>query len=327
MRKILIFSFSHIGDAVLSTAVIAPLKEHFPNAEISVVVGPIPTEIFRNDDRIASIIVYDNTGLHAGAKGKFRLIKELKARRFDLSIDLRDTFWSRLIGGKRWGMPLFGRMSHEHKTSHAVDRYLAVLRDHGVQVDNAAPALPVSATEQVWAEDFLRTAGISPQDTVVGIHPGGGWSYKLWEIEHFAALADLISRRFGAKILIFSGAGDEELQDRMVHLMRSSPVTARRINLRKMAALIQQCRLYIGNDTGPMHVAAAVGTQVIAIFGPTNPMRSGPYGKNHIVITGSAECSPCHPGPHPGGCKLDKCLAMQNVSLEKVAKTIERVLE
>jgi ADP-heptose:LPS heptosyltransferase len=108
--------------------------------------------------------------------------------------------------------------------------------------------------------------------------------------------------------------------------MKSPPIPARDIGLRETAALIQRCHLYVGNDTGPMHISAAVGTRVVAIFGPTDAQRSGPYGDEHVVIAEKVECSPCHPGRKPGGCKRGNCLAMEAVSLEQVAQAVERIL-
>lgn len=352
VEHILIFSFSHIGDAVLSTAVIPPLQKHFPDARISVLLGPKAQELLWGDVRLSELTIYDNHGLHAGLSGKLRLIGELRARKFDLSVDLRDSFWSRFVGGIRWWIPLsqrllearrstldarpsspsfFSGIKHlvsniQHPATHAVDRYLGILRAHGVECEGAAPKLHPLPSEKRLASDFLSRNGVSARDMLIGIHPGGGWSYKLWPIERFAALADLLIQRYSAKVLLFAGPDEAQLQDQMVNLMKSSPILVRDIGLRQLAALTQRCCLYIGNDTGPMHIAAAVGTRVIAIFGPTNASRSGPYGNKHIVIAETVECSPCHPGRRPGGCKLGNCRAMQAVSLDQVAGTVERAL-
>lgn len=326
IENILIFSFSHIGDAVLSTAVLSPLEKHFPDARISMLVGPIAQEMFRGDGRLSEIIVYDNRGRHAGLSGKIRLIRELNARKFDLSIDLRDSLWSRFVAGARWGAALSRRLRKDYKKSHAVERYLDILRSHGVDPEGAAPELQLLPAEKRFAADFLQQNDISSQDMVIGIHPGGGWQYKLWPIERFAALGDLLSQNHGAKVLVFAGPDETSLQDQMTGLMRSPPILVKDIGLRELAALIQRCALYVGNDTGPMHIAAAVGTRVIAIFGSTSARRSGPYGWEHVVISKSIGCSPCHPGPRPGGCKLGKCLAMEAVSIGEVSQVVERIL-
>ncbi len=322
----MIFSFSHIGDAVLSTAVLSPLQKHFPDARISMLVGPKAEEMFRGDARLSEIIVYDNRGRHAGLRGKIRLIRELNAREFDLSIDLRDSLWSRFAAGARWGAALSRRLRKDYKESHAVERYLDILSSHGVDSEGAAPELQLLPSEKRFAADLLYQNGISPHDLVIGIHPGGGWQYKLWPIERFAALGDLLSQDYGAKVLVFAGPDETSLQGHIAELMKSSPVLVKDAGLRELAALIQRCTLYIGNDTGPMHIAAAVGTRVIAIFGSTSARRSGPYGSRHVVISKAIGCSPCHPGRRPGGCKRGKCLAMEAISIGQVSQVVERIL-
>ena len=326
IQNILIFSFSHIGDAVLSTVVIPPLREYFPDTRIHVLVGPVAQEVFRGDARINDVIVYDNRGVHAGLSGKSRLVKELKGKQFDLVIDLRDSFWARFVGGVRWGTSLSQRLAAGYKNSHAVGRYLDILRLRGVESGDAAPEFYLSDSEKQVAADFLSRNGVTESDVLIGIHPGGGWPYKLWPVERFAALGDLLNQNYGAKILIFAGPDEASLRDQMLNEMKSPPILAQDTGLRETAALIQRCQLYIGNDTGPMHISAAVGTRAIAIFGPTNARRSGPYGDEHIVIAEKIHCSPCHPGRKPGGCKRGSCLAMEAVSLEQVAETVERIL-
>ncbi|MFC1713082.1 glycosyltransferase family 9 protein, partial [Candidatus Poribacteria bacterium] len=155
IQNILIFSFSHIGDAVLSTAVIPPLQEHFPDAKLDVLVGPKACKVFLGDVRVDEVIIYDNRGAHAGLGGKLRLIKELKRREFDLIVDLRDSFWSRLIGVSRWGMPLSQRRGSSYKNSHAVSRYLSILSSHGIPSEDAAPEFHLSDSEKQLAADFL----------------------------------------------------------------------------------------------------------------------------------------------------------------------------
>ena len=121
MKSILIISFSHIGDVVLSTAVIPPLQRHFPDARISILVGPKAWEILWGDVRLNEIIIYDNKNQHKGLTGKIKLIHELRNRNFDLIVDLRDSFWSRFIGGIHWGMPSLQRFTRSYRELHAVD--------------------------------------------------------------------------------------------------------------------------------------------------------------------------------------------------------------
>ncbi|MBD3181412.1 hypothetical protein GF312_03910, partial [Candidatus Poribacteria bacterium] len=295
IQKILIFSFSHIGDSVLSTAVIPPLKRFFPDANISLLTGPKAVSLFENDPRIDRLIIYDTQKEHKEIRGKLKLAKELHRQKFDLKIDLRDTFWSRFIGGKRWGMPTLRRHTKNYKKMHAVDRYLDILLSQHVKVVESSPALYISEYYKNYAENLLKENGIAKDDRIAGIHIGGGWSYKLWDIKKYAFIADNIMKNYKTKVLIFAGPEETFILDKVQPLMKYPAIIIKDVNLLQLAALIQRCCLYIGNDTGPMHIAAALGIPVIAIFGPTDSGRSGPYGNKHIIITGHSECSPCHP--------------------------------
>jgi len=292
-----------------------------------VLVGPKAQKVLQGDVRVNEVIIYDNRDLHAGLNGKIGLVKKLRGRKFDLVIDLRDSFWSRLIGGSRWGIPLFRRLQSSYKRSHAVNRYLGILRSRGIPSEDAAPGFYLSDSEKQAASEFLSRSDVSDRDLILGIHPGGGWLYKLWDAERFAALGDGISEKYGAKVLVFAGPDEASLQDQVMDSMRSSPISVKGIGLRETAALIQKCDLYIGNDTGPMHMAAAVGTQVVAIFGPTDAGRSGPYGHEHVVIAEEIECNPCHPGRNPGGCGRGSCQAMEAVSLQQVLEAVDGILD
>jgi heptosyltransferase II len=326
VESILIVSFSHIGDVVLSTAVIPPLQRHFPDAQINILVGPKSWEILWGDVRLNEIIIYDNKKQHKGLAGRINLIRELRNKNFDLVVDLRDSLWARFIGGIHWGMPSFQRFSQGYRELHAVDRYLDILQANGIKDANDFPEIILQNYEKQEAIDFLTQNKVKPSDTIIGMHPGGSWQYKLWPLERFASLGDFLSIRYNAKLLVFAGPDEKTLQSQMYDLMRVKPILIDNISLRMLASLIQRCNLYIGNDTGPMHIAAAVGTRVVSMFGSTNARRSGPYGNGHVIISTRLECAPCHPGNSPGGCKRGTCLAMDSISLDQVANIVERVL-
>lgn len=322
-QKILVFSFSFIGDAVLSTAIIRPLRCRFPGAKISFLVGVRAFDLLAGDPQIDQVLLYDNRGEHAGGRGKTRLIKALRGERFDLIVDLRDSIWSRFIGGKHWGMPLRG------KGMHAATRYLDVLQRHGLDTDGARPQLRFTNQELAVREGFLTENGIASNCILIGIHPGGNWRYKLWQPENFARIADVLCEKWAAQILLFGGPEERPLQTRVADLMRRQPIIVKEPKLRRVAMLIEACNLYLGNDTGPMHIAAAVGTPVIAIFGSTNHHRSGPYGAAHTVVQSGVNlgCNPCHPGKQPGGCGVGSCAVIEAITVEQVLRAVEKYIE
>lgn len=321
-KKILVFSFSFIGDAVLSTSVIQPLRRHFPDAHITFLVGPRAFDLLTTDPNIDATLVYDNRGEHAGWKGRLRLIKTLRLGKFDLVINLRDSLIARCIGAEHWGL------ARGDSNRHAVTRYLEVLQRQGVDTTDAHPFLGLTERERTAAHHFLQETGIESERLLIGIHPGGNWKYKLWDGKNYTNLASILSEKHNATILLFAGPNERDLQTRIAEMMDVPPILVKTDDLRHLAALISACNVYIGNDTGPMHVAAAVGTPVVALFGSTNHIRSGPYGNEHTVVQSGINlgCNPCHPGRHPGGCGAGSCAVIAGIRTEQVLDVVERYI-
>lgn len=320
MKKILVFSFSFIGDVVLSTAVIQPLRTHFPDAYIAFLVGSRAFGLLATAPHIDATIVHDNQGKHAGWKGRLRLIETLRFHKYDIVVNLRDSFTARCIGAKHWGM-VTGDSSR-----HAVTRYLEVLGEYGVDTTGARPHLQLTAEEQATAHRFLMDAGWTSERLLIGIHPGGNWKYKLWNAKNYAQVASTLAKRLDATILLFAGPEERELQIQVAQMMDNPPLLVTTENLRHLAALISACDVYVGNDTGPMHIAAAVDTPVVALFGSTNHIRSGPYGGEHTVLQSGIDlgCNPCHPGRDPGGCGAGSCEVIAGITTEQVLAAVER---
>lgn len=318
-KKILVFSFSFIGDAVLSTAVIQPLRKHFPDAHITFLVGLHAFDLLATDPNINATLIYDNRGEHTGWKGRLRLIKTLRHNKFDLVVNLRDSLTARCIGAEHWGMV------RGESNRHAVTRYLEVLQQHGIDTTDTHPHLQLTEDEQTMAHCFLTEAGIISERLLIGIHPGGNWEYKLWSAKNYALVANALCKAQNAAILLFAGPNERELQKQVSELMDIPPILVQTQNLRHLAALISICDVYIGNDTGPMHIASAVDTPVVALFGSTNHIRSGPYGEKHSVVQSGIElgCNPCHPGRNPGGCNAGSCEVIAGITVEQVFAAVE----
>ena len=319
MKKILVFSFSFIGDAVLSTAVIQPLRRHFPDAHITFLVGPRAFDLLATDPNIDATAVYDNRGEHAGWKGRLRLIKTLRLGKFDLVVNLRDSLMARCIGAEHWGL------ARGNSNRHAVTRYLEVLQRQNIGTTNAHPLLELTEAEHADARYFLAEVGRTSEQLLIGIHPGGNWEYKLWDAKNYANVASILAEKLDAAILLFAGPNEWELQSKVAEMMDVPPMLVKTDDLRHLAALISACDVYIGNDTGPMHIAAAVRTPVVALFGSTNPIRSGPYGDKRTIVQSGINlgCNPCHPGRHPGGCGAGSCAVIAGITVEQVSAAVE----
>ncbi len=318
LKKILVFSFSFIGDAVLSTSVIQPLCRHFSDAHITLLVGPRAFDLLATDPNIDAALVYDNQGEHAGWKGRLRLIKTLRLVKFDLVVNLRDSLMARCVGAEYWGM------MRGESNRHAVTRYLEILQRQGIDTTDAHPHLQLTEAERAAAHRFLTKAGLTSEQLLIGIHPGGNWEYKLWDAKNYAQLANALCKEQKASILLFAGPNERELQAQVAKMMDTPPILVKTENLRHLAALISACDVYVGNDTGPMHIASAVDTPVVALFGSTNHIRSGPYGEKHAVLQSGINlgCNPCHPGRNPGGCGAGRCEVIARITVEQVLAAV-----
>ena len=318
-KKVLVFSFSFIGDAALSTAVIQPLRKHFPDVHITFLVGPRAFDLLAAEPNIDATLVYDNQGEHVGWQGRLQLIKTLRLNKFDLVVNLRDSLTARCIGAAHWGIV------RGDSNRHAVTRYLEVLQNRGIDTTGAHPHLQLTEAERAAAHRFLAEAGRTSEQLLIGIHPGGNWEYKLWDAKNYAQLANVLCKEQKASILLFAGPNERELQTQVAKMMDVPPILVKTENLRHLAALISMCDVYIGNDTGPMHIAAAVDTPVVALFGSTNHIRSGPYGDRHTVVQSGIDlgCNPCHPGRSPGGCGAGSCEVIAGITVEQVLAAVE----
>ena len=297
-------------------------------------MGPSTFDLLANDPQIDRTLIYDNQRVHAGLKGRINLIKTLRRQKFDLVVNLRDSFVGRCIGAAHWGLVRGDR------ERHAVTRYLEVLSKQGVDTTDAQPRLQLTEAEQAAAQRFLIEAGVKSEKLLIGIHPGGNWIYKLWRAEKYAQLATILSKEKNGSILLFAGPNERKLQAQVADMMTTpftppyqggmdiSPILIETENLREVAALIAACNVYIGNDTGPMHIAAAVGTPVIALFGSTNHIRSGPYGERHTVVQSGMDlgCNPCHPGRNPGGCGAGSCAVIDGITVEQVLAAVKSAI-
>ncbi len=308
---------------MLSTAVIQPLRSHFVDTHLTFLVGPRAIDILKSDPQIDTTIVYDNRREHTGLKGRLKLIKSLRQEKYDLVVNLRDSLLARCINAEHWGLV------HGDRKRHAVTRYLEVLNKHGVDTKDFRPCIQLTEAEKTDVVEFLQENGLANKRILIGIHPGGNWEYKLWSAEKFAKLADILHASHDASILLFAGPNERKLQAKIARMMHTPPLLIETENLRKVAALISSCNLYIGNDTGPMHIAAAVGTPVVALFGSTDHTRSGPYGEQNTVVQSGIKlgCNPCHPGRNPGGCDAGSCAVIEAISVEQVLEKVSQMID
>jgi len=307
--RLLIIKLSSLGDVVHALPTLAALRRRFNDAHIAWLVGPAAAGIVAGHPmldqtfiwRSGSAPIAPRTEGLAHTRG---LIRRLRAERFDITLDLQGLFRTailafasgapRRVGFRNFqeGAFLFNneRAIPDRKDVHAVHGYLAFAAHLGAATEPIEFVFPESpGAEQRLDELLVPAAGKS----VVALISDAGWPSKRWPAERFAAVADALAGD-GAACVIIGGADSQPLAEEISGRARSRPINAAgRTVLADLPALFRRCAAAVANDSGPMHIAAAVGCPVVALFGPTSPARTGPFGDGHVVIEAPLPCLGC----------------------------------
>lgn len=309
IKKILIRATNWIGDAVLTTPAIAAIQQSFPQARITVLAKPSVAELLMGNPFIHEVMVYQSRGRHRGLLGKLKLILDIREKRFDVAILLQNAFEAALLTflagiPQRYGYATDGRaclltfpvpVEKEAIEIHQRDYYLDLLKPIDVAVNSKRLVLAVTSDEEKEAWDRLKQNHIQRSDLIIGINPGSTYgTAKRWAPERFAALMDRLVADVNAKVLIFGGPEEEEIAKEICDRMHQKQILLTgKTSIRQLMALIKQCKLFITNDTGPMHIANAFGVPIVAIFGSTNPRTTSPAQPGFRLVRKGVSCSPC----------------------------------
>lgn len=305
--KVLILKPSSLGDVVQALPVARLLHRARPDAEIHWWLNRELTPLLEGDPDIARVIPFDRKRL-GRLSGLPRLIPHLqsiRAQRYDWVIDLQSLARSAFVswyarGGftigledRREGAPAFYDQAVPRAgfTTHAVDWYLDVLRALGIPVHGDFDWLP--ERPEVFRLLRCRIPGMGPD--CIALQPGARWENKRWPLDHFRqVIAQLRTRLPGTQILILGGAEDRPLGAALAAAGVSGvrDLTGQ-LDLQELVEVMRRVRVLVTNDTGPMHIAAALGRPVVGLFGPTEPRRTGPYGARHRILRHELPCSPC----------------------------------
>jgi len=309
VRNILIRGTNWIGDVVMTLPAITAVREAYPEARISILVKPWVADLLRISPDVDEVIVYERPGVHEGLGGLFRLVRELKTKKFDMAILLQNAIEAAIIAWLaripvRAGYNTDGRgiflthsaiRSKEILRVHQVEYYLGMLKALGLGAGRKDVRLLIGEEEKAFSDRILKERGIAEASLLIGLAPGATYGpAKRWYPERFASVADRLIERFSARVLLFGSAGDHEVARSIQGKARNALVDLTgETTLREAISLIARCRLFVSNDSGLMHVAGALGTPTVAIFGSTNPLTTSPVGQKSIVITKNVDCSPC----------------------------------
>ena len=330
IEKILIIKLRAVGDVVLSTIVTKNLRLAFPSAVIHYLTEPPGREVVHLNPFIDDVLVFDRETMSSAG-----LIRAVRRRRYDLVIDLFGNPRTALVtwlsrAPVRVGYRFRGRSyaynviaeprgGHVHNTEFNLD----ALRALGIDIPDRNIYFQFSRADRHFVDGFLTEAGLGTRGLAC-MNPGGGWYTKRWGIEQFAALGDRIVESRGMDVVLAWGPGEEDDALRIKGLMRYDAFVPPPTTLGQLGALLKRCKLLVTNDSGPMHIAAALGTPVLAIFGPTNPQLQGPFGPNHALVRKEGlECLGCNLTSCPIGHPCMKTLTVDEVA-DKFDELIER---
>lgn len=342
--NILIVKLSAIGDVVHTLPSLAALRRLYPDAHITWVVEEASADLITGHPHLDRVLVsrrkrwIRELGTPRKAGRAFQeikaFLKALRDRPYDLVIDFHGLFKSALMvllsGGRRkLGYDSMQELSGlflnekipEDMGKHAVDRYLDFLRYLKAPETPPEFLIPVSEENKKKVEELLEKSGLDRGERFVAVSPMALWETKLWEDEKFAKLCDRITGELGVKVVL-TGSEEAGMNRRIQSRMTKPAVNlGGKTTLRELAWLCRLSSLLVTTDSGPMHIAAAVGTPVIALFGPTSPARTGPYGDGHVVICREMACSPCFLKK----CETRQC--MRDISVDEVFDAAKNLLD
>ncbi len=320
--RIALIRLGAMGDCIYTFPLVSSLRARFPRAEIVWIVGAEYQEIPRLHPGVDEVIVVDSKRwrreIRSGRLGA--VVEEIRAMRrlwaakpFDIALDPQGLVKSGAIAwltratvrvgfaraACREGM---NTLFTTHRVvsppdGHIVRKNLSLLAPFDSDVWSGRPDFGIRVPHEAEAKiaSLLQPAGIRSEDRLIGIHPGVGHSSKRWDPDRYAQVGDRLQQRGAARVILTAGPGEEALVSRVALQMRSAPIVIPPLRANELAALLSRCDLLIAGDTGPLHLAAALGCPTVALYGPSDPVRVAPVGHRHQILK-----KPCVCGWEPG---------------------------
>jgi ADP-heptose:LPS heptosyltransferase len=307
-RNILVIDFGQLGDVVLSLPALAAIRQRFPRGRITVAVGKSCAQVVELSGYADATLIVDRVALRDGPKPWavmriVQFVKEVRRARFDFVIDLHSLSETNLLGffsgashrlyARRPGRSLDFLSNFrphpgaEDKASHAVDRYLGVLAPLGIKDAPRVPKLRTRAEDDAAIERLLKKEKADTGVPLVGLFPGAGHPSRRWPLERFAELAGKLARETDVRIIVFAGPEERALVKEMREKFPKGTVIFDRLTIPQLASALARLSVFVSNDTGPMHIATAVGASVVVLLDRRAPDSYLPVSGQHQVIYSS----------------------------------------
>jgi heptosyltransferase-2 len=339
VKKILVKGTNWVGDTIISFPAVYSLRRLFPKAYIAVLTKSRLAGLWKANPDLDEVIPYDMPTGAGRIFGELRIARLIREKEVDFAVIFPRSFSSALMvfwGGipRRIGYKGEGRdwllteridRTPELLSQHRMYYYLHLVERLGRCPSPPLPLLSLNGNQERWSNAFISHHGLKNR-VLIGLNPGATYGEaKCWPSERFVALGRRLTDEYGASILIF---GSSRPQEKALNAVIARGIGEGCLNLSgetsllQLAALLRHCQVLVTNDTGTMHVAAAVGIRVVAIFGPTDPRTTSPLGEGHVVIHKKVSCSPCLKRVCPEDHRCMEHISVANV-LEAVAKRLE----
>jgi len=311
IKRILIVRTDRIGDVLISTPVIKALRDRYPDAFIAMMVSPYAKEIIAGNPYLDQVIIYDKEGKHKSWIRSIKFAQNLKKKGFDLALILHPanrahlvTYLARIprrIGySRKMGFLLTDKLTHNKQRGekHELEYNLDLVRYLGIDTEEKALHIPIKHEAEVWADKLFQEHMIKATDKLLAIHPGASCPSKIWPLVRFAQVADALAKKHNFKVLVIAGPRDLSRAEEVVKNMHAHAINlAGKTSIAQLASVLKRCNLFISNDSGPVHIATAVGTPVISIFGRKQaglgPKRWGPLGAKDKFLHKDVGCIEC----------------------------------
>lgn len=329
-RNILVIALKRVGDTILSIPTFRAIKESLPQSQVTVFANSYVKDILERIKYIDNLVTYDK---EFSFLQRARVVRQLSRNQFDLAVDLTCDYtfegglWAYLSGARyRVGYNTYARgflfnkpVKHERRPLHVIDEILNIVKS--INLDTQDKSLRIRASEEAEESirQFLREMNVKDKDLLIGIHPGGHYPTQMWSRERFADVADEMTEKYKAQLILIGGPKEEGLISQIKQKMKNKPLIFLDQPVRNLLALIQTCHLLVCNNSGPLHMATALGTQTVSTMGPTLAERWWPYGQGHVVIRKNLPCISCN----EGYCRIKTHDCMRLITVEEMFEAIE----
>jgi heptosyltransferase-2 len=329
-RSVLVISLKRVGDVILSIPTFRAIKQSLPKSQVTVFADSYTQDILDRIPYIDAVVPY---GKNSSFLKKAKQVRRLSYNSFDLAVDLtcdytfEGAFWTWLSGAKfRVGYDTWkrGLLFHRPVTPaqgsiHAIDEILNVAQSIGLETKDKSLGISASKEAIDTVNKFLQDRGVKSDTLLIGIHPGGYYPTQRWLTERFVEVADKLIEKHKARIVLIGGPKEEKITQGITLQMASQALVFLNKPLGELLALLQSCHLLVCNNSGPLHMATALGTRTVSTMGPTLPEKWQPQGEEHIVIRKNLPCMPCN----EGHCRLKTLECMKLITVEDILEAAE----